>query len=320
MNNNRRKFLQNSSMLATGYLLAKPFKTIAGTQTNSFLNQRLKLNTVEIIHTSDIQGRLYPFAVGDLHNIGGLHNVHSVIKNISAKPVLVDAGNFLGGNARFTHDVAIAGLMNKVKYTAVTIGEKELLHGEAYLASLAGYMNFALVNCNYAFSNPILKAKILPYHIVRYGQYKIGITGVGPLPGGSYAENITCSHPYKKANEVAQYLKHQLNCNLVICLSQLGFEQAGSQPDNKGLATASENIDVIIGGNSTAIAHPQVILSNNAKQQVVVSTGGYGGSILGTLSFGFNQNMAMQAFNCKNHVPGSAAGSSFYSNYTKLRA
>jgi 5'-nucleotidase len=245
MNNNRRKFLQSSSLLATGFMFAKPLKTFAGVSNTSLLKEGLQLNTVQIVHTSDLHGRRQPFAFGGLHNIGGLNNIHSVIKAGSAAPLLVDAGDFLDGNTSLSDHVNMIRLMNSTNYTAVTIGDKELLQGEAHLASLVPYMNFTVVNCNYHFSNPVLKAKVQPYHVVRYGQYKIGITGVGPsLAGRGHADGVTYSQPYEKANEAALYLKHQLHCDLVICLSHLGFEQENGRPDNKTFAAASENIDL----------------------------------------------------------------------------
>lgn len=320
MNNNRRKLLQGASLLATGYLLGKPLKTMARVSTNSFLNRHLQLNTVNITHTTDLHGRLYPFACGDLYNVGGLHNIHDAVKANAAAPLMVDAGGFLKGNGLLDDDINMIRLMNKTNYSAVTIGHNELKNGEAYLASLVQNMNFAMVNCNYSFSNPALTSKVQPYHVVRCGQYKIGITGVGTLlSGGTYA-GITFSQPYKRANEVAGFLKNQLDCDLVICLSQLGFEHKNGKPDNKTFAAASQNIDVIVGGHDKNIAHPQVVLCNGEKKQVIISTGGYGGSILGTLTFGFNADRAVQTFDCKNHVPGSGAGTTFYENYSKLRA
>jgi len=321
MNNNRRKFLQSSSLLATGLLLAKPFKAISGISKNSFVTQQPRRNSVQILHTTNLHGRLQPFALGELQNIGGLYNVHSLATNHINTSVLVDAGDFLNGKGSLADHTQMIAMMNKTKYTAVTIGDNELLQGEEYLASLVPHMNFALVNCNYGFSEPALKDKVVPYHTVRHGDYRVGITGVGPmLKGQRTNKNVTFSNPYDRANEVAAYLKSQLNCDLVVCLSNLDFEQKNGEPDNKTFAAASKGIDIIIGGNNKAIKHPQVVLRNNQKKQVIVSTGGYGGSILGTVTFGFNETKALQTFNCKNYVPGSAAGSTFFNNCQKLTA
>ncbi len=315
MNNDRRKFLQSTSLLATTYLLAKPLKSIAGVSTNNFLSRRLQLNAINIIHTGNLHGKLYPFALGDLNNVGGLHNIHSIVKDSRMAPMVVDAGGFLGNSGLIDNDINLVRQMGKTGYTAVTIGDKELAKGEAYLASLVPYMDFTVVNCNYNFSDAALKAKVSAYHIVRHGQYKIGITGVGPINS-----NVAGSDPVKKANEVAGYLKNELNCDLVICLSQLGYEQKSDQTGNKAFAAASENIDIIIGGHDKTVVHPQLIIRNNEKKQVVLSNGGFGGAVLGTVTFGFNDKRGLQTFNCKNYVPGTNAGSSFHDNYTKITA
>jgi 5'-nucleotidase len=321
MNNNRRQFLQNSSLLAAGYLLAKPFKTVAGSSKNSFVTCKPQPNSVNIIHTTDLHGRLHPFAFGELQSIGGLHNIHSVVKDRTSASILVDAGGFLNDGGSFSDHAHMITMMSKTNYAAVTIGGNELLQGEKYLASLVPYMNFALINCNYDFSEPMLKAKVVPYYIVRYGEYKVGITGVGPVIGRrTNTENIAFGNPYERASEVAAYLKSQKDCDLVVCLSNLGFEQKNRVPDNKGFAAASEGIDIIIGGNDKAITHPQMVFRNSQNKQVVLSTGGYGGSILGSVTFGFNETRQLQSFNSKNYVPGSDAGSSFFNNLQKLTA
>lgn len=301
--------------MATGCLFGKPLKTIAGISTNGLLNRNFLLNAVNIIHTSNLRGRLNATTVGAMPGAGGMHNVHHVVKNNSVMPILVDAGGFINGYASASDDLNMIRLMNNTGYTAVTIGANELLHGEDYLAALLPYIDFPLVNCNYSFTHPALKERVATYHVARYGQYKIGITGVGPqLPGMAFDD------PNEKANETAGYLKNRLGCDLVICLSHLGFKQKNGLPDNKTFAAASKNIDAILGGDEKNIVPPQVILRNAEKRQVVVGNGGYGGSVVGSLNFVFNENRGLQNFACKNYVPGSVAGSSFYENYKKLSA
>jgi 5'-nucleotidase len=319
MDNTRRKFLKNSSVLATAFLLGKQFTSAASSKHSSLSN--LHLENVDVLYTSDMHCRLHPFSCGELNNIGGINNIISAIKQNSMSYLLFDAGDFLDKKCSLSDHKNMIGLMNKAGYNAVTLGDKELANGQEYLASLVPMMNYKIVNCNYEFSNLVLKSKIVPYHIISYGQFKIGVTGVGPnIRGKKSAEGITYHHPYKKANEVAAYLKEQLNCDMVICLSHIGIEQKKGQQGNKKLAASSKNIDVIIGGHNKAIVHPQMVLRNREKSQVIIANAAYGGSIIGKLNFTFNQEKKMQLFACKNFIPGTIANSSFYTGYQKLSA
>lgn len=321
MNNMRREFLKSSSLLTTAFFLSNPFKSSAGLSMASFVNSSLHLNEVSILHTNDLHCRIDPFTHGELNNIGGLYNINSVIKANSASHILLDAGDFLDMEGSSVDHKNMIAMMNKTGYEAVTIGDKELSKGQNYFASLVSCMNFKLVNCNYEFSDPVLKSKVLPYHVIQYGEYKIGITGVGPdIRGKKYSHGIEYHQPYKKANEVAGYLKNQLNCDVVICLSHLGLEQKQGQQGNRNFAAASENIDVIISGHNKNSIHPQMILRNKQKSQVIVSNAGYGGSILGKLNLTFDKERKLHQFQCRNFIPGALANSSFYTENRKLSA
>ena len=318
--NNRRNFLQTSSLVTTGFLLGKPFKTIAGITGGSLQGESPALNTISVLYTADLYGQVGSFNLGRLNRIGGLKNIYSTIKQDSPSQLLLDGGDFLDEKGTFEDHTSMIAMMNKTGYYASTLGDQELSNGEDHLASLIPLMDFKLVNCNYEFRNPDLKSKILKFHIVNHNGYRVGLTGVGPdIPHRSSA-GIVYHHPYKIANEVATYLKKQLNCDMVICLSHLGLEHKNDGPNNKNFAASSKNIDVIIGGHNNAIAHPQMALRNSQKSQVIIGNAAYGGSILGKLQFSFNEQKEMRLFTCKNFIPGAMSNSSFYPDYKQLCA
>jgi 5'-nucleotidase len=273
-----------------------------------------------VLYTADLHGRLGSFNLGRLNSIGGLNNIYSTLKQDSTSNLLLDGGDFLNENGTFEDHRSMIAMMNKTGYYAATLGDKELSNGEDHLASLMPLMDFKLVSCNYEFGNPGLKSNILKFDIVNYNRYRVGLTGVGPDIQSRSSAGIRYHHPYKIANEVASYLKQELNCDMVICLSHLGLQQDKGQPDNRTFAMLSKNIDVIISGHNNAIAHPQFVLRNSQKSQVVIGNAAYGGSILGKLNFTFNEQKAMQLFTCKNFVPGATSNYSFYSHYKQLCA
>ena len=320
MSNNRRNFLKNGSLLATSFLLGKQISK-ANNPAMNLLVKKLGLQNVSIFYTGDIQGRVRPFSYGSLNDIGGINNIFNSIKKNSGSGLLLDAGDFLGKNSSADEQKQLISLMNDTGYQAVTMGDAELAGGQDHLASLLPFMNFKMVNCNYEFTHPVLKSKVVPFHIFRFGTFKIGVTGVGPdIRGKKSSEGVTYHSPYKKANEVAAFLKEEQSCDMVICLSHIGMEQKAGQPGNKKFAAASNHIDVIIGAHNRAIMPPQLVMRNKQKHQVIIANPGTGGSVIGKLNFAFNNERKLQSFECKNYIPGSPAGASFYEGYKQLSA
>ena len=103
MNNNRRTFLKNGSLLATSFLLGKQFSS-AEPVTNYFSKHVEGMRELPIFYTGDIQGRIQPFSYGRLNNIGGIKNILKVLKKNSISNPLFDAGDFLGSKASFDED------------------------------------------------------------------------------------------------------------------------------------------------------------------------------------------------------------------------
>lgn len=111
--------------------------------------------------------------------------------------------------------------------------------------------------------------------------YKADIkTGVITADGNSgSAEQI---------NALATYLKKEKNCQLVICLSQLGYKSENGL-DDLGLAAASTHLDVIIGGHTENYCEKPVIAQNKNKEEVIINHAATNGLALRKIEIGFNQ-------------------------------
>jgi hypothetical protein len=72
-------------------------------------------------------------------------------------------------------------------------------------------------------------------------------------------------------NEVATYLKQEKKCNLVVCVSQLGFKNKTGL-DDLTLAATSENIDIILGGNTANFTTKTMVVRNNKKEEVIIQS------------------------------------------------
>jgi 5'-nucleotidase len=268
MNQERRSFLRNT-LFSTGFImLQKPIRSLAAVTENSI---RLPGDNRELMiwHTNDLHGQA------------------SELLPAADRHLLLDAGDFTDNEAGADAHIEMVRAMNRAGYHAATIGNRELANGQAALAALIPHMQFALVNCNYRFSDKSLSSQVLRYKIVYMGNLKVGITGVGPqLPAGS---GVTCLPPVAAANAVAISLKKDHGCDVVICLSHLGYEQPGSIEDNRTVAEASTHIDFVIGGHQKKILTSTVVLRNALGNEVYLSQAGWNGMMAGNMKMQFNE-------------------------------
>lgn len=288
----RRSFLKKSSILTSAALFSSHLDTLAGItkKINSLNSQRMT-----IFQTNDLNGIIE----SNNRGLGGIKNIAELIKSDQTSGLTIDAGNFLASDASRNQQERTIYLMNKIGYHAVTLGANELAMGQESFAELLPQMDFPLVNCNYTFSHTRLSSSIKPYIILKNKNLKIGITGVGNalnIPG------VEFKNPYHAANNTANYLKNNLNCDFVICLSHLGFESNGYS--SKGLAEASEHIDFIAGGYQNKVLRGAMILKNKSECDVALSQAGEDGMIVGKTIFGFDAAKQKNDFHHKYLIAG----------------
>jgi len=115
-----------------------------------------------------------------------------------------------------------------------------------------------------------------PYHIVKRGGLKIGFFGIGVnLEGLSPAtcwKGMEYLDPIERANTMAQLLS-DLGCDLVVCLSHLGFEYTSKQLSHKVLAAQTAHIHLILGGHTHTFMEKPLIVENANKQPFNQSNG-----------------------------------------------
>ena len=201
--------------------------------------------------------------------------------------LLVDAGDFSQGSAYYSlyHGDVEVGLMNLMGYDAVTIGNHEFDWGLENMARIFRMARFPIVCCNYDFTGTPVEGLVKPYVIVKRHGLKIGILGVSPQLEGLVAahtcEGVRFSDPVESVNRVGEYLKKRAHCDLVICLSHLGWNLPGLSDEE--FIPATRNVDLVIGGHShTYFTNPKV-LTNLDGQMVPINQMGKNGRYVGTL-------------------------------------
>lgn len=124
-------------------------------------------------------------------------------------------------------------------------------------------------------------------------QYSV-LTQNGILTGFIHIAD-TDNDAIERINQMAFYLKHEKKCNLVVCISHLGFKNK-TDIDDLTLAESSENIDIILQGNTANCSAKTFIARNSKKEEVIIQS-----SLSSTLPCG-KLEIAFDETGIKKHV------------------
>ncbi len=215
----------------------------------------IEAQTLNIIHFNDTHSHIDPQRSGEEKGMGGVIEQAAYIDALRAEEgrrnvLLLHAGDFGQGTSYFTElngNIEI-DVMNAMKFDAVCLGNHEFDNGMEELARRLGNLKTPVVCANYDFTGTPLEGLVKPYVIVRKAGKKIGITGVltdiMKVVDRDIAKDLTYQDPVEVVNELAGYLAEEKKCDMVICLSHLGYD------DDMKLAPEIDNVDIIVGGHS----------------------------------------------------------------------
>ena len=288
--NNRRKFIKQS-LVAGGGLLALnaiPFSSFALTDK--------KHTKITILHTNDVHSHIEPFPKNDpkYPNLGGAARraaLISNIRNLEKNVLLLDAGDIFQGTPYFNKYLGELDfkLMSLMQYDAATIGNHDFDNGIDGLKNMLPHASFPFINSNYDFSNTTLYNDVLKHKIFIKENVKIGVFGLGVELNGLVSKNLyketVYLNPIEIANQTATFLKEEEKCDLVICLSHLGYSYKDNTISDLILAEKTQNIDLIIGGHTHTFLEKPTEVTNFIKKKVLVNQVGWAGINLGRVDF-----------------------------------
>lgn len=214
-----------------------------------------------ILHTNDTHSCVIPLnpnlADTMLAGRGGFLRRAAMIDQMRKEDkelLLLDSGDFSQGSPYYTMfkgDVETE-LMNIMGYDAATIGNHEFDFGLDNMARLFKKINFPIVCANYDFTGTVVEGLVKPYVVIKRKGVKIGIFGLSPKLEGlvmaSTCAGVKYLDPIKTANDIADKLKNEEKCDVVICLSHLGWDEAGL--NDMEMMAKTRNIDLVLGGHS----------------------------------------------------------------------
>jgi len=247
-----------------------------------------------IIHTNDTHSQLEPFVEGEGYDAGngGILRRECLIREVrSQEPnVLVfESGDFVQGTPYFNlfKGDAEMELMNFLKLDAVTLGNHEFDNGIEALATMLKKADFPVICTNYDVSQTVLKGIVKPWLIVKRGKLLIGIVGANinlkGLTLSSNYEGLVYLDPISTVEARAEWLKKKKKCDIVICLSHLGYQYDTNKPDDLKLAEKSRNIDVILGGHTHLYLKEPTLIRNLNGDTVIINQMGKSGVYMGRL-------------------------------------
>ena len=279
------KTVASSALLSLGGITLSSFNSI-------------KSKKITILHTNDVHSHIDAFPANHPKsaNMGGVTRRAALIEKIRKEEpnvLLLDAGdifqgtpyfNYYGGELEFK-------LMSMMQYDLATIGNHDFDNGINGFYAQLPHAKFDFVSANYDFKNTVLDTIVKPYKVFKKDGIKIGIFGLGIELDGLvdkklYKETIY-NNPIEIAQDITRTLKIEEKCDLVICLSHLGF-QYKNEPEKVcdiTLAQNTKDIDLIIGGHTHTFLDKPVIETNTDNKPVLINQVCCYGINLGRIDF-----------------------------------
>ncbi len=287
----RRKFLSNSIATST-------FVGLGGLSLNSCFQPTEK--HITILHTNDVHSHIDTFSKDHsvFPNLGGLSRRAVLVETIrkeNPNTLLFDAGdifqgtpyfNFYGGELEFK-------LMSALKYDAATIGNHDFDNGVEGIYAQLPHAKFEFLSANYDFSNTLLDGHTKPYKTYLINGIKIGVYGIGIQLSGLVTKSLYKEtrflDPYEISLDMERTLKKDEDCDLIICLSHLGYEyESEDRPDDLTLASKTKYTNLIIGGHTHTFLDKPTIVENKNGKKVLINQVGCFGINLGRIDFYFD--------------------------------
>ena len=247
-----------------------------------------------ILHTNDTHSTILPLNPNidnkDIAGRGGfLRRINMIKEQRSQNPdlLLFDSGDFSQGSGYYTlfkGEVEI-GLMNQMGYDAVTIGNHEFDFGMDNMAKLFRMANFPIVCSNYDCTGTVLEGLVKPYITILRDGVKIGVFALAPPLKGlvfdGNCEGITFLDPAETAQKYIDILRKQEKCDIVICISHLGWA-VSEYPDERFLSL-TEGCDLVLGGHTHTYMEKLEYTPDKNGKQIPVDQNGKHGVFIGKL-------------------------------------
>ena len=258
-----------------------------------------------ILHLNDTHSHIDPERNGKNAGRGGVIEQAAYIDSVrcadgKGNVLLLHAGDFSQGTSYFVEmggDIEI-DVLNTLGFDAVCLGNHEFDNGLEELARRIRRLDVPVVCANYDFTGTSLEGLVEPYVVLNNGQRKIGVIGllanVKPLVTKDIASQLKYLDPAESAMRYAGKLRNEMGCDLVICLTHLGY--VGEEFTDVKLASSIRGVDVIVGGHSHTFMEDMAKVRDLDGKDVIIVTDGKWGYNIGQLSVDFQKNRLTELY------------------------
>ena len=247
-----------------------------------------------ILHTNDTHSTIFPVNSNiDDQEIAGrggfLRRVNMVKEQRQQHPdlLLFDSGDFSQGSGYYTlfkGEVEV-GLMNQMGYDAATIGNHEFDFGLDNMARIFRMAKFPIVCSNYDCTGTVIQDLVKPYITLVRNGVKIGVFALSPELKGlvfdGNCEGITYLDPAETAQKYINILRKQEKCDIVICISHLGWEV--SDYTDEMFLKKVEGCDLVLGGHTHTYMKELGYAPDKTGKRIPVDQNGKHGAFIGKL-------------------------------------
>lgn len=245
-----------------------------------------------ILHVNDTHSHIDPERSGKYAGRGGFIEQSAIVDSVrradgKRNVLLLHAGDNGQGTSYFTElngNIEI-DILNSIGFDVVCLGNHEFDNGIDELARRLSNLKAEVVCANYDFSSSALGRYVKPYTIVRKAGMRIGIIGlltdISSVVDKDIAVEFKYMEPVPVVNELASFLKNDKSCDLVICLTHIGYEE------DVELASQIRNVDVIVGGHSHTLLQNKKEVSDLDGNPVVIVQNWKWGLNMGQISVRF---------------------------------
>jgi len=280
----RKTFIRQTLIYSAGSLALSPFLS-AGTSSTDRLT---------ILYTNDTHARLDPFPdnATQFAGLGGIArraNLIKKIRNLEQNVLLLDAGDVFQGTPWFDvygGEVDLK-LMSEIRYDAMAVGNHEFDNGLQAFADAANKASFPILAANYSVTDTPLNDVVRRFIVKEIAGIRVGIFGLGiELPGvvdPKLYGSVRSRDPLIWANGMVTSLRRYHNCDLIICLSHLGYQYTDQRIDDYTIAQKVGGIDLIIGGHTHTFLDEPTKIMNPEENQTLISQMGHSGVRLGRM-------------------------------------
>ncbi len=253
----------------------------------AFSCSTIEAERLVLLHTNDTHSLIDPEngQGGVLQRKALIDSIRKAEKNV----LLIDAGDMVQGTLyfKFFKGEVEYPLMNMTGYDVRILGNHEFDNGLDEMARFYKDVKGDRLAANYDFSETPLKGMFQPYSIKKVGGKKIGFIGVNVDPANLISrenyEGMKFKDVISTVNSTASYLKNDKKVDLVVLVSHLGVARDNEKVNDYDVASASKDVDIIIGGHSHTVLQPRnegkfpsIVKNAEGKDVLITQTGKYG--------------------------------------------